>query len=121
MKKVSQCFLLVGALIISTASLGQTPATAPTAKPAASAPPATLSKPALPENSTPAIKKATPATPATSAAAGGGDGKVWVNTASNTYHCPGTKYYGKTKKGEYMTEADAKAKGNHADHKKACS
>lgn len=55
------------------------------------------------------------------AAPGGGDGKVWVNTASKTYHCAGTKYYGKTKAGEYMTEADAKAKGNHADHKKACS
>ncbi|MFC6522921.1 hypothetical protein ACFQAT_27470 [Undibacterium arcticum] len=58
--------------------------------------------------------------PAT-AASGGGDGKVWVNTASKTYHCPGTKYYGKTKAGEYMTEADAKAKGNHPDHKKVCS
>jgi hypothetical protein len=58
--------------------------------------------------------------PATQAA-GGGDGKVWVNTASKTYHCPGTKYYGKTKAGEYMTEAEAKAGGNHPNHKKACS
>ena len=55
------------------------------------------------------------------AAPGSGDGKVWVNTASKTYHCPGTKYYGKTKAGEYMSEADAKAKGNHADHKKTCT
>ena len=54
-------------------------------------------------------------------AAGGGDGKVWVNAKSKTYHCMGTKYYGKTKSGEYMTEVDAKAKGNHALHGKACA
>ena len=55
------------------------------------------------------------------AAAGGGDGKVWVNSKSSVYHCPGTKFYGKTKAGEYMSEADAKAKGNHPNNKKACS
>lgn len=49
-----------------------------------------------------------------------GDGKVWVNNASKTYHCAGTKYYGKTKVGEYMSEAEAKAKGNHANHRKIC-
>lgn len=56
----------------------------------------------------------------TNMAAGGGAGKVWVNSKSKTYHCEGTKYYGKTKAGEYMTEADAKTQGNHADHGKAC-
>ena len=57
----------------------------------------------------------------TQPAAGGGAGKVWVNTASNVYHCEGTRWYGKTKKGEYMSESEAKAKNAHADHGKACS
>lgn len=83
-------------------------ATAPAGMPAAVAP----------------VARATPVASAKSTAtvaAGAGADKVWVNADSKVYHCPGTKYYGKTKKGSYMTEAEATAAGNHADHKKVCT
>jgi len=35
---------------------------------------------------------------------------VWVNTESGK---PGTRWYGKTKQGKYMTEADAIKAGYH--------
>ena len=60
-------------------------------------------------------------TPATTAAPGGGPSMVWGNDSSKVYHCPSDKWYGKTKHGAYMTEADAKGKGFHAEHGKACS
>ena len=45
-----------------------------------------------------------------------GDTVVWVNTKgkSHTYHYPGTRWYGTTKQGAYMCEADAGAAGYHA-------
>ena len=70
----------------------------------------------------PATQTTTKPPPASQAPApGGGPGMVWVNSASKVYHCPSDRWYGKTKQGEYMSEPDAKAKGNRPDHGKPCS
>jgi hypothetical protein len=47
-------------------------------------------------------------------APGGGHGLVWVNTETHVYHREGSRFYGTTKKGKYMTEADAVKEGDKA-------
>lgn len=94
-------------------------AAAPSTKAAAPA-----STPAAPASSAPAStasKSATTPPSERTAAAGGGAGKVWVNTDSKVYHCDKDALYGKTKQGEYMTEAQAKASGARAARGKECS
>ena len=59
--------------------------------------------------------KGTNAQAATKAPApGGGHGKVWVNTETHVYHKEGSRFYGTTKKGKYVTEAEAIKEGNKA-------
>jgi hypothetical protein len=47
-------------------------------------------------------------------APGGGHGLVWVNTETHVYHKEGTRFYGKTKKGKYVTEQEAIKEGDKA-------
>ncbi len=48
---------------------------------------------------------------ANSRSANGSVPTVWVNTDTKTYHTEGSKYYGKTKHGRFMSEEDAKKAG----------
>jgi hypothetical protein len=62
----------------------------------------------------------TPPKPQATQAAGAAADKVWVNTKTNVYHCPGERYYGKTKEGRYMTESEAKKSGAKGERGETC-
>jgi hypothetical protein len=53
-----------------------------------------------------AAPEATPAAP----------GQVWVNTRTGKYWKPGSRYYGKTTQGRFMSEQDANAAGFQPAH-----
>jgi hypothetical protein len=63
---------------------------------------------------TPAPAANQPKAPAASNPGTPGNGQVWVNTESHVYHKAGSRFYGKTKQGKYMSEADAIKEGDHA-------
>jgi DNA uptake protein ComE-like DNA-binding protein len=84
---------------------------AATAPPPANPPAASFAAPAAPApaaSAPPAAKSAPQAQPSP------GSGMVWVNLDSGVYHKEGTRYYGKTKNGKYMSEADAIKAGYRA-------
>jgi hypothetical protein len=85
---------------------------------AATASPTAVSNPAAtPEAAsaaTPAAKKHKAPEPQAAQAPGGGNGQVWVNTETHVYHKEGSKWYGKTKHGKYVSEADAVKEGDKA-------
>ena len=108
-------------------SPGESPAASPSPAEKAASPSPTESPAASPKEK-PTPKKAKPkptARPAVSPspagrvteeatnppAAGGGHGQVWVNTETGVYHREGSRFYGTTRKGKYMTEQDATQAG----------
>jgi hypothetical protein len=79
-----------------------------------------LFKPKSSAAASPAAATSAPAKNASAEAAsnapapGGGHGLVWVNTETHVYHTERSRFYGTTKKGKYMTEADAMKEGDRA-------
>jgi hypothetical protein len=51
-----------------------------------------------------------------SAAAPAAVDQVWVNTRTGKYWRPGSRYFGRTKQGRFMTEQEAKAEGFQPAH-----
>jgi hypothetical protein len=106
--------------ISSLVTVGGAPAAADAGAKASSpktAPPVSQPAPAASSQPTPVSPPArTPAKSATASSAQGnpGAGMVWVNLDSGVYHYEGSRYYGKTKTGKYMSESDATAAGYHA-------
>jgi hypothetical protein len=73
-----------------------------------------MASPAAAASPAPAAKTAK-AAPSGTPAPGGGPGMVWVNSNTHVYHKEGSEWYGKTKHGKYMSEADAIKEGDHLD------
>jgi hypothetical protein len=102
---------------------GESPAASPSPAEKAASPSPTESPAASPK-AKPTPKKAKPTPTARPAASpspagrgideasnppapGGGHGQVWVNPETGVYHRTGSRFYGTTRKGKYMTQQDA--------------
>ncbi|HXJ80477.1 MAG TPA: helix-hairpin-helix domain-containing protein [Candidatus Methylomirabilis sp.] len=82
---------------VGSAAAAAPPAAAPSAAAPSTAPKQSAAKSSQTEARVPPVK-----------------GMVWVNTKSGVYHSEGDRWYGKTKEGKFMTEADAVKAGYHA-------
>lgn len=114
-------YFALGALLAAAALSLPAAAQTPAQSPAQTLPsPAARPVPSASAGAKPATASRTSLSQ-TAAAAGGGPGLVWVNTASKVYHCPGTAFYGKTKAGKYLAEDAAKAEGDRANAGRPCA
>lgn len=75
-----------------------------TASPSSKASPSSSSRTSAPASTVPQSDKPAAAPPH-------GSGLVWVNLDTKVYHYEGDRWYGKTKNGKYMTEAEAQKEG----------
>ncbi len=78
-------------------------------------------RPAGGRTCTPSVERGSGSNPLLSALSGKRGTRVWVNKSSHVYHCPSSSYYGNTKRGAYMTEAEAQADGNRPAHGEGCA
>ncbi len=88
--------------LVTVGSTASAPASPAKEAPAKAAAPAEASKAATSAGKVTAPAKEPPV-----------KGMVWVNLKTKVYHVEGDRYYGNTKKGEWMTEEDAIKKGFH--------
>jgi hypothetical protein len=89
-------------------SPGESPTASPKAKPT---PKKEKPKKAASPVASPAPPTRTADEAANPPAPGGGHGQVWVNPETGVYHRTGSRFYGTTRKGKYMTEHDAMQAG----------
>jgi hypothetical protein len=100
------------------ASEAASPATAASRAATTEASPSSTEKPkrkaktAAATSAAPATATKTAAGATATPAAGGGPGLVWVNTETHVFHKQGSRFYGTTKKGKYVSEADAIKEGD---------
>ena len=88
------------------------PAASPTASPKFRL--GDLFKPKRSVSASPSAAPVTGSTPTATPAPGGGRWLVWVNTETHVYHKEGSRFYGTTRKGKYVSEADAIKEGDRA-------